>query len=82
MGKILIKNKKGTHEKPAQAKKSTAAVTDQATAAAATSQDPNCPSQDGTNPTSPSQENQGAHSWTPTESMSGYSSKSHKYFLF
>ncbi|RVE57067.1 hypothetical protein OJAV_G00212650 [Oryzias javanicus] len=58
MGKILIKNKKGTHEKPAQAKKSTAAVTDQATAAAATPQDPNCPSQDGSNPSSTSQENQ------------------------
>uniref|UniRef100_A0A3P9I9U3 1-phosphatidylinositol 4,5-bisphosphate phosphodiesterase n=1 Tax=Oryzias latipes TaxID=8090 RepID=A0A3P9I9U3_ORYLA len=56
MGKILIKNKKGSHEKPAQAKKSSTAATDQA--AAAIPQDPNCPSQDETNPTSPSQENQ------------------------
>uniref|UniRef100_A0A665UW96 1-phosphatidylinositol 4,5-bisphosphate phosphodiesterase n=1 Tax=Echeneis naucrates TaxID=173247 RepID=A0A665UW96_ECHNA len=38
MGKILIKNKKG-HEKPAQAKKTTTATTDQPTSTAGPSQD-------------------------------------------
>ncbi|KAE8289771.1 1-phosphatidylinositol 4,5-bisphosphate phosphodiesterase beta-2 [Larimichthys crocea] len=36
MGKILIKNKKGSHEKPAQTKKNAAAAPDQAVTATAT----------------------------------------------
>ncbi|MEQ2246594.1 1-phosphatidylinositol 4,5-bisphosphate phosphodiesterase beta-2 [Ilyodon furcidens] len=57
MGKILIKNKKGSHEKPAQTKKISAAVTEQ-TAAAEPAQDPNASSQDGSDPAAPTQENQ------------------------
>ncbi|XP_021166158.2 1-phosphatidylinositol 4,5-bisphosphate phosphodiesterase beta-2 [Fundulus heteroclitus] len=72
MGKILIKNKKGSHEKPAQTKKNTAAVADQTaaaetaptaaaepaqSAAAEPAQDPNASSQDGSNPAAPTQEN-------------------------
>ncbi|XP_037550981.1 1-phosphatidylinositol 4,5-bisphosphate phosphodiesterase beta-2 [Nematolebias whitei] len=56
MGKILIKNKKG-HEKPAQTKKTSTAVTDQ-NAAAGTPQDPNIPPQDESNPAASPQENQ------------------------
>uniref|UniRef100_A0A672I4I4 Phosphoinositide phospholipase C n=1 Tax=Salarias fasciatus TaxID=181472 RepID=A0A672I4I4_SALFA len=48
MGKILIKNKKGSHEKPAQVKKPTAAAADQPTTASAASQDPNTPPQEET----------------------------------
>lgn len=59
MGKILIKNKKGSHEKPAQTKKPSPAVTDQ-TAAAEPAQEPNASSQDGSDPAAPTQENQGA----------------------
>ncbi|XP_059209552.1 1-phosphatidylinositol 4,5-bisphosphate phosphodiesterase beta-2 [Centropristis striata] len=57
MGKILIKNKKGSHEKPAQTKK-TAAATDQTPTAAAPTQDPNVTSQDPVNPAPSTQENQ------------------------
>ncbi|MED6266374.1 hypothetical protein CHARACLAT_001546 [Characodon lateralis] len=57
MGKILIKNKKGSHEKPAQTKKISAVVTEQ-TAAAEPAQDPNASSQDGSDPAAPTQENQ------------------------
>ncbi|XP_054894865.1 1-phosphatidylinositol 4,5-bisphosphate phosphodiesterase beta-2 [Poeciliopsis prolifica] len=65
MGKILIKNKKGSHEKPAQTKKTsavaadqTAAVVTEETAAAEPTQDPNPSSQDASNPAAPTQENQ------------------------
>lgn len=64
MGKILIKNKKGTHSKPAQNKKPAAAATDQTAATAATdqtaaasTQDSNTPSQDEANPAPSTQEN-------------------------
>ncbi|CAJ1073826.1 -phosphatidylinositol 4%2C5-bisphosphate phosphodiesterase beta-2 [Xyrichtys novacula] len=50
MGKILIKNKKGSHEKPAQNKKTSTAATDQTTTTAASTQDPNTNSQDPANP--------------------------------
>uniref|UniRef100_A0A3Q0S3F9 1-phosphatidylinositol 4,5-bisphosphate phosphodiesterase n=1 Tax=Amphilophus citrinellus TaxID=61819 RepID=A0A3Q0S3F9_AMPCI len=50
MGKILIKNKKGSHEKPAQNKKTTTAATDQTAATAAPTQGSNTPSQDDANP--------------------------------
>ncbi|CAK6976786.1 -phosphatidylinositol 4%2C5-bisphosphate phosphodiesterase beta-2 [Scomber scombrus] len=57
MGKILIKNKKGSHEKPSQTKKNSTAVSDQTTAAP--TPDPNTTSQDPANPAAPStQENQ------------------------
>ncbi|XP_053191151.1 1-phosphatidylinositol 4,5-bisphosphate phosphodiesterase beta-2 [Scomber japonicus] len=57
MGKILIKNKKGSHEKPSQTKKNSTAVSDQTTAAP--TPDPNTTSQDPANPSAPStQENQ------------------------
>lgn len=66
MGKILIKNKKGSHEKPAQVKKTSAVATDQTaaavteeTAAAEPTQDPNASTQDASNPAGPTQENQG-----------------------
>lgn len=59
LGKILIKNKKGSHEKPAQAKKPTPAATDQTTTTAASPQDPNSTSQDPANPAPSTQENQG-----------------------
>uniref|UniRef100_A0A667Z205 1-phosphatidylinositol 4,5-bisphosphate phosphodiesterase n=1 Tax=Myripristis murdjan TaxID=586833 RepID=A0A667Z205_9TELE len=62
MGKILLKNKKSSHEKPSQAKKSTAATSDQTTAAAtptpAPVQDPNSTVQDPTNPAPTAQESQ------------------------
>uniref|UniRef100_A0A672I515 1-phosphatidylinositol 4,5-bisphosphate phosphodiesterase n=1 Tax=Salarias fasciatus TaxID=181472 RepID=A0A672I515_SALFA len=58
MGKILIKNKKGSHEKPAQVKKPTAAAADQPTTASAASQDPNTPPQEETAPAAGSQEGQ------------------------
>ncbi|XP_049917797.1 1-phosphatidylinositol 4,5-bisphosphate phosphodiesterase beta-2 [Epinephelus moara] len=61
MGKILIKNKKGSHEKPTQAKKTSTAATDQTTTTAAPAQDPNTPnttSQDPANPAPTTQENQ------------------------
>ncbi|KAM8916001.1 1-phosphatidylinositol 4,5-bisphosphate phosphodiesterase beta-2 [Spinachia spinachia] len=60
MGKILIKNKKGSHEKPAQAKKTSAAATDQPAATAAPAVEPNAPSHDPADPAGPaacSQEN-------------------------
>uniref|UniRef100_A0A3Q4GD17 1-phosphatidylinositol 4,5-bisphosphate phosphodiesterase n=1 Tax=Neolamprologus brichardi TaxID=32507 RepID=A0A3Q4GD17_NEOBR len=41
LGKILIKNKKGSHEKPAQNKKTAAAAADQTAAAATNAQAPN-----------------------------------------
>lgn len=60
MGKILIKNKKGSHEKPSQTKKNSTAVSDQTTVTATPTPDPNTTSQDPANPAAPStQENQG-----------------------
>ncbi|XP_069580378.1 1-phosphatidylinositol 4,5-bisphosphate phosphodiesterase beta-2 [Brachyistius frenatus] len=56
MGKILIKNKKGSHDKPAQTKKTSTAATEQPTATAAATQDPN--TQEETNPAPSTQENQ------------------------
>uniref|UniRef100_A0A1A7YH78 Phosphoinositide phospholipase C n=1 Tax=Iconisemion striatum TaxID=60296 RepID=A0A1A7YH78_9TELE len=56
MGKILIKNKKGHTEKPAQTKKPSTAATDQTTAAE-TPQDPNTSTQDD-DPAASTQENQ------------------------
>ncbi|KAM3594854.1 uncharacterized protein V6R79_015053 [Siganus canaliculatus] len=59
MGKILIKNKKGSHEKPTQTKKTvTAAAVDQAPTSAAATQDPNTTSSDPATPTPSTQENQ------------------------
>ncbi|KAM6969637.1 1-phosphatidylinositol 4,5-bisphosphate phosphodiesterase beta-2 isoform 2-T2 [Tautogolabrus adspersus] len=58
MGKILIKNKKGSEAKPAQNKKTSTAATDQATATAAATQDPNISSTDPANPAPSTQENQ------------------------
>ncbi|KAK5857231.1 hypothetical protein PBY51_010489 [Eleginops maclovinus] len=58
MGKILIKNKKGSHEKPTQAKKPGTAATDQTTTAAAPTQEPNTTCQDPTNAAPTTQENQ------------------------
>uniref|UniRef100_A0A3B4WTQ9 1-phosphatidylinositol 4,5-bisphosphate phosphodiesterase n=1 Tax=Seriola lalandi dorsalis TaxID=1841481 RepID=A0A3B4WTQ9_SERLL len=63
MGKILIKNKKGSHEKPAQTKKTTtAATTDQTTTTttttAAPNQVPNSTPQDPANPAPSTQETQ------------------------
>uniref|UniRef100_A0A3Q3GKV2 Phosphoinositide phospholipase C n=1 Tax=Labrus bergylta TaxID=56723 RepID=A0A3Q3GKV2_9LABR len=58
MGKILIKNKKGSHAKPAQNKKTSTAATDQTTATAAPTQDPNITSTDPANPAPSTQENQ------------------------
>ncbi|XP_068608166.1 1-phosphatidylinositol 4,5-bisphosphate phosphodiesterase beta-2 [Brachionichthys hirsutus] len=59
MGKILIKNKKGGHEKPTQPKQKVAAVAaDQNTTTAAPTQDLNTPSQDADNPAASSQESQ------------------------
>ncbi|KAM9341260.1 1-phosphatidylinositol 4,5-bisphosphate phosphodiesterase beta-2 [Symphorus nematophorus] len=57
MGKILIKNKKGSHEKPAQ-KKTSPAAADQTTTTAAPAQDPNTTPQDPANPASSTQETQ------------------------
>lgn len=62
MGKILIKNKKGSHEKPAQNKKTTAAATPEqptATTTAAPAQVTNTAPQDPANPAPSTQENQG-----------------------
>lgn len=59
MGKILIKNKKGSHEKTTQTKKNCTAATDQTTATAASAQDQNTNSQDPANPAPSTQENQG-----------------------
>ncbi|KAM7376570.1 hypothetical protein PAMP_006294 [Pampus punctatissimus] len=57
MGKILIKNKKGSHEKPSQTKKNSTAAIDQNTAVP--TPDPNITSQDPADPAAPStQENQ------------------------
>uniref|UniRef100_UPI0037E8309D 1-phosphatidylinositol 4,5-bisphosphate phosphodiesterase beta-2 n=1 Tax=Semicossyphus pulcher TaxID=241346 RepID=UPI0037E8309D len=58
MGKILIKNKKGSHGKPTQNKKASTAAPDQPTTTAAPTQDPNTTSQDPANPASSPQENQ------------------------
>ncbi|XP_051243896.1 LOW QUALITY PROTEIN: 1-phosphatidylinositol 4,5-bisphosphate phosphodiesterase beta-2 [Dicentrarchus labrax] len=60
MGKILIKNKKGSHEKPTQTKKAVTAATEQTTTTttAAPAPDPNTPAQDPANPTPSPQENQ------------------------
>ncbi|XP_068577941.1 1-phosphatidylinositol 4,5-bisphosphate phosphodiesterase beta-2 [Cebidichthys violaceus] len=58
MGKILIKNKKGSHEKPTQTKKTSAAATDQTATTASPTQDPNSTSQDPANPAPCTQENQ------------------------
>lgn len=59
MGKVLIKNKKESHEKPTQAKKPSTTATDQTTTTAAPTQDPNTTSQDPTNAAPTTQENQG-----------------------
>ncbi|XP_031134676.2 1-phosphatidylinositol 4,5-bisphosphate phosphodiesterase beta-2 isoform X2 [Sander lucioperca] len=59
MGKILIKNKKGSHEKPTQAKKTSTAATEQTTTTALPTQDPNTTSQDPANAVPSTQENQG-----------------------
>ncbi|XP_038150427.1 1-phosphatidylinositol 4,5-bisphosphate phosphodiesterase beta-2 isoform X1 [Cyprinodon tularosa] len=66
MGKILIKNKKGSHEKPAQTKKPSPTVTDQ-TAAAEPAQEPNASSQDGSDPAAPTQENQAEGEGAPED---------------
>nr|XP_020470239.1 1-phosphatidylinositol 4,5-bisphosphate phosphodiesterase beta-2 isoform X2 [Monopterus albus] len=58
MGKILIKNKKGSEAKPPQAKKPTTAASDQATSTAAATKDPNSASQDPANPAPGTQDNQ------------------------
>ncbi|XP_005917014.1 1-phosphatidylinositol 4,5-bisphosphate phosphodiesterase beta-2 [Haplochromis burtoni] len=58
LGKILIKNKKGSHEKPAQNKKTAAAAADQTAAAATNAQAPNATSQDEANPAATTPENQ------------------------
>ncbi|XP_071377778.1 1-phosphatidylinositol 4,5-bisphosphate phosphodiesterase beta-2 [Centroberyx affinis] len=60
MGKILIKNKKGSHEKPSQPKKTTALTSDQTAAAATPTQDPNTPVQDLATPAPTTQESQGS----------------------
>uniref|UniRef100_A0A8C2ZRP5 1-phosphatidylinositol 4,5-bisphosphate phosphodiesterase n=1 Tax=Cyclopterus lumpus TaxID=8103 RepID=A0A8C2ZRP5_CYCLU len=59
MGKILIKNKKGSHEKPTQTKKTSTAATDQTTTTPSLTQDPSSTSQDPANPAPSTQENQG-----------------------
>lgn len=58
MGKILIKNKKSSHEKPNQTKKTAAAAAEQ-TAAATASQDPNTSAQDPVVTATRTQETQG-----------------------
>ncbi|XP_018545685.1 1-phosphatidylinositol 4,5-bisphosphate phosphodiesterase beta-2 [Lates calcarifer] len=69
MGKILIKNKKGSHEKPAQAKKAAApAAAEQTTttaAAATPAQVASGTSQDPANPAPTTQENQGGQDAAP-----------------
>uniref|UniRef100_A0A672Y811 1-phosphatidylinositol 4,5-bisphosphate phosphodiesterase n=1 Tax=Sphaeramia orbicularis TaxID=375764 RepID=A0A672Y811_9TELE len=57
MGKILIKNKKGSHDKPNQTKKTSTASSDQNTTTAAPTQDPNTTSPDPANPAPSTQEN-------------------------
>uniref|UniRef100_A0A672Y820 Phosphoinositide phospholipase C n=1 Tax=Sphaeramia orbicularis TaxID=375764 RepID=A0A672Y820_9TELE len=59
MGKILIKNKKGSHDKPNQTKKTSTASSDQNTTTAAPTQDPNTTSPDPANPAPSTQENPG-----------------------
>ncbi|XP_026158283.1 1-phosphatidylinositol 4,5-bisphosphate phosphodiesterase beta-2 [Mastacembelus armatus] len=56
LGKVLIKNKKGSHEKPTQAKKPTAA-TDHATTTAAPTSDADGTSHDPANPAPSTHEN-------------------------
>ncbi|XP_068195380.1 1-phosphatidylinositol 4,5-bisphosphate phosphodiesterase beta-2 [Antennarius striatus] len=56
LGKILIKNKKGGHEKPTQPKQKVAVVADQTTNTAAPTQDPSTTSQDADNPAPGTQE--------------------------
>ncbi|XP_041669164.1 1-phosphatidylinositol 4,5-bisphosphate phosphodiesterase beta-2 [Cheilinus undulatus] len=58
MGKILIKNKKGSHGKPNQTKKTSTAATDQTPVTTAPTQDSNTTSTDPANPAPSSQENQ------------------------
>ncbi|XP_044021450.1 1-phosphatidylinositol 4,5-bisphosphate phosphodiesterase beta-2 [Siniperca chuatsi] len=58
MGKILIKNKKGSHETSTQTKKTSTAATEQTKTTAAPTQDPNTVSQDPANPAPGTQENQ------------------------
>ncbi|XP_034713778.1 1-phosphatidylinositol 4,5-bisphosphate phosphodiesterase beta-2 [Etheostoma cragini] len=58
MGKILIKNKKGSHEKPTQAKKPSTAANEQTTTTALPTQEPNTTSQDPANAVPSTQENQ------------------------
>ncbi|XP_070835249.1 1-phosphatidylinositol 4,5-bisphosphate phosphodiesterase beta-2 [Chaetodon trifascialis] len=58
MGKILIKNKKGSHEKTTQTKKNSPAATEQTTTTAAPALDPNSTAQDPANPAPSTQENQ------------------------
>ncbi|XP_039993523.1 1-phosphatidylinositol 4,5-bisphosphate phosphodiesterase beta-2 [Xiphias gladius] len=58
IGKILIKNKKGSSEKQAQTKKTTAAPIDQTTTTAAPTQVTNSTSKDLANPARSTQENQ------------------------
>ncbi|XP_070698496.1 1-phosphatidylinositol 4,5-bisphosphate phosphodiesterase beta-2 [Pempheris klunzingeri] len=58
MGKILIKNKKGSHEKPTQTRKTSTAATDQTTTTAVPTQDPSTTAQDPANPAPSTQENQ------------------------
>uniref|UniRef100_A0A8C4GD99 Phosphoinositide phospholipase C n=1 Tax=Dicentrarchus labrax TaxID=13489 RepID=A0A8C4GD99_DICLA len=72
MGKILIKNKKGSHEKPTQTKKAVTAATEQTTTTttAAPAPDPNTPAQDPANPTPSPQENQAGQEVTAYEAMS------------
>ncbi|KAA8582327.1 hypothetical protein FQN60_009067 [Etheostoma spectabile] len=55
---ILIKNKKGSHEKPTQAKKPSTAATEQTPTTALPTQDPNTTSQDPPNAVPSTQENQ------------------------
>ncbi|KAI4804121.1 hypothetical protein KUCAC02_025763 [Chaenocephalus aceratus] len=69
MGKVLIKNKKGSHEKPTQAKKPSTTATDQT--AAAPTQDPNTTSQDPTNAAPTTQENQEGDAATSDEGTAG-----------
>nr|XP_040054786.1 1-phosphatidylinositol 4,5-bisphosphate phosphodiesterase beta-2 isoform X1 [Gasterosteus aculeatus aculeatus] len=57
MGKILIKNKKGSHEKPAQTKKTSTGATDPTATTASPTQDPNSACPDPANPAPGSQEN-------------------------
>lgn len=92
MGKILIKNKKGSHEKPAQTKKNAAAAPDQALTATATAttttdaptdapaQDPNTTPQDPSNPAPSTQENQGGRN--ESQAKSDYAPKTGLFSYF